>query len=80
MFTSTGDLYVIDFESAAFLPLSFMSYAVIQYQHLMSGVLEERLNLPSENIEAMRRVCSLFVMSTRKLGTLRKCTHTILEI
>ncbi|KAK1768721.1 hypothetical protein QBC33DRAFT_357500 [Phialemonium atrogriseum] len=67
MFTDAGDIYVIDFEQASFLPLCFMSYALIQ-RHQVCGPLEERLNLPQNNIPTMRRICGMFVMSTSRLG------------
>ena len=72
MFTEDGDLYIIDFEQANFLPLSFMSYAVIQ-QHRVCGPMQDRLEkelLPQENMEAMRGICYWFVMSWRKIGAL----------
>ncbi|KPM43177.1 hypothetical protein AK830_g3308 [Neonectria ditissima] len=66
MFTDEGDLYVIDFEQANFLPLSFMTYAMVQRHYLCQ--LGDRLGLPEENLEIMRRVCSLLVMSVPSLG------------
>jgi hypothetical protein len=79
IFTDTEDLYVIDFEQANFLPLSFMSYAMFQ-NHFMCGVLKERIDLPSQNIEVMRRIGSLFVMSVRTLGTQLLKTHATSKI
>ncbi|KAF7558496.1 hypothetical protein G7046_g5667 [Stylonectria norvegica] len=67
MFTDAGDLYVIDFEQASFLPLSFMSYAMIQH-HDVCGALEGKLDLPQENIPAMRHICGLLVMSVPTIG------------
>ncbi|KAM5347067.1 hypothetical protein ACJ41O_010072 [Fusarium nematophilum] len=67
MFTDRGDLYVIDFERANFLPLSFMTYAMIQWRGVC-WLLKERFSLPEENLEVMRTVCTLLVMSTPKLG------------
>lgn len=67
MFTDNGDVYVIDFEQAGFLPLSFMTYAMVQMR-AVAGMLHDKLDLPQENIPAMRHICSLFVMSWAKIG------------
>ncbi|KAJ3542259.1 hypothetical protein NM208_g4192 [Fusarium decemcellulare] len=57
MFTENEDLYVIDFEQANFLPLSFMTYAMIQHHDVCS--LKDRFSLPENNLEIMRRACQL---------------------
>lgn len=67
MFTDNGDVYVIDFEQASFLPLSFMTYAMVQMR-AVAGALRNKLDLPEENVPAMRHICSWFVMSWTKLG------------
>ncbi|KAF4447224.1 Protein kinase-like domain protein [Fusarium austroafricanum] len=66
MFTESGDLFVIDFEMANFLPLSFMTYAMIQHHDVCS--LKDRFELPQENLEIMRRVSDLLIKSVRRLG------------
>ncbi|KAH6999729.1 kinase-like domain-containing protein [Ilyonectria destructans] len=67
MFTDNGDVYVIDFEQASFLPLSFMTYAMVQMR-AVAGALRNKLDLPEANVPAMRHICSWFVMSWTKLG------------
>lgn len=67
MFTDAGSLFIIDFEQAAFLPLSFMSFAMVQ-QHHICDLLRDALHLPSENTDAMRHICSLFAKSSTKIG------------
>jgi len=67
MFTASGDLYLVDFEQVSFLPLSFMTYAAIQ-RWCICGVVRQRLDLPEENLPAMKLACTYFVMSITRLG------------
>ncbi|KAH7153356.1 hypothetical protein EDB81DRAFT_882294 [Dactylonectria macrodidyma] len=67
MFTDDGDTYVIDFEQANFLPLCFMTYATVQFRDV-ACFLRGRLDLPQENLHALRHICSLFFMSWSKIG------------
>ncbi|KEZ45182.1 hypothetical protein SAPIO_CDS2634 [Scedosporium apiospermum] len=72
MFTDTSELYVIDFEHASFLPLSFMAF-VIRYPSIMSGpvssCIEDKFkDLPGDNLEVMARVSGLMGMSASRLG------------
>lgn len=69
MFTATGDTYLIDFEQTNFLPLSFMTYALIQDSAVCRALGKKfQVDLPQENIMAMQRICRFFIMSTRTLG------------
>ncbi|SPQ21407.1 547f5ec2-af15-4178-bc54-79792bc5304f [Thermothielavioides terrestris] len=68
MFTTDPDgrprLYIIDFEHASFLPLSFLSYAVLgRKPRFFTGKwIREKLgpSLPQNNIEVMQRIDYLF--------------------
>lgn len=63
-----GSLYVLDFEHASFLPISLMTYALIQARPVCTAI-RDKLSLPQENLPGMRLACSYFVMSTRRIGT-----------
>lgn len=67
MFTASGDLYLIDFKKALFLPLSFMAYATMQRFGPCLAV-GRRLDLPQQNYQGMRTAYGYFVMNTGYLG------------
>ncbi|KAL2292419.1 hypothetical protein FJTKL_09391 [Diaporthe vaccinii] len=67
IFTDSGDLYLIDFDQAGFLPLSFMAYALAD-KWPVGFWIKDRLQLPESNIEAMRRASHWFLISFRKIG------------
>jgi hypothetical protein len=73
VFTDTGDLYIIDFDLAAFLPLSFQNFA-LRTPSLMSmivaGRIEDQFDLPQENQVVMERVSDLILRSSLRLGEL----------
>jgi hypothetical protein len=68
IFSDNGSLYVLDFEHASFLPISLMTYALIQARPVCTAI-RDKLSLPQENLPGMRLACSFFVMSTRRIGT-----------
>lgn len=70
-FTEDGDMYFVDLKQASFLPLSFMSYALIQ-PHRICAALQEGLDgeLPQENLPGLRHTCGHFVMSSRRICTI----------
>ncbi|RFU32172.1 hypothetical protein B7463_g4188, partial [Scytalidium lignicola] len=72
IFTNTGDLYIIDFDLASFLPLSFQDFA-LRFPSVMSCTVASRIqgefkDLPQENFIVMKRVSGLMCQSSRKLG------------
>lgn len=68
MFTASGDIYIIDFEQANFLPLSFMTYALIQDSVVCLNIRGKFQDLPQENIKIMQRICQYFMISKRTIG------------
>jgi hypothetical protein len=68
IFSDNGSLYVLDFEQASFLPISLMTYALIQARPVCTAI-RDKLSLPQENLPGMRLACSYFVRSTRRIGT-----------
>ncbi|KAK3943301.1 hypothetical protein QBC46DRAFT_405599 [Diplogelasinospora grovesii] len=68
MFTDAGDLYIIDFEQANFLPLSFMSFAVDTRMRAVCYMLYGKLDLPQENLPAMRKAQYWFSIAGWQLG------------
>ncbi|OAA68020.1 Protein kinase-like domain protein [Niveomyces insectorum RCEF 264] len=72
IFTPSGDLYVIDFDMAAFLPLSFMTFA-LRFPTMMSGevaaaIRKDFLDLPQQNVDAMLHVAGTFMRGSNKMG------------
>ena len=67
LFSDNNDLYIIDFEQASFLPVSFMSYALIQPRMVCAG-LKDRLSLPQDNLPGMIKAGSYFIMSKHTIG------------
>jgi hypothetical protein len=67
LFSANGDLYVLDFEQAGFLPISFMTYALIQ-DRLVCAAIEEKLSLPQGNLPGIIKAGSYFIMSTHTIG------------
>ncbi|KAK4234236.1 hypothetical protein C8A03DRAFT_37991 [Achaetomium macrosporum] len=65
-------LYIVDFEHASFLPLSFLSYAVLgrKPRWYTGRRIREKLgpSLPQHNIEVMKRISYLFQICTTSLG------------
>jgi hypothetical protein len=66
LFTTDADglrLYIIDFEHASFLPLSFLAYVVLRHRRWWTATdVAKRIGhtLPSTNVEAMALAASIF--------------------
>jgi hypothetical protein len=79
MFTIEADgrprLYIVDFEHASFLPLSFLAYAVLEpdTRWFLCRWIADRFNgsLLRDNIAVMQRICYMFQISSINIG-LRK--------
>jgi serine/threonine protein kinase len=67
IFTASS-LYIVDFHHAAFLPQSFMAYALDQPRPVCAAI-RDRFSLPSSNLEAMKVAGYYFMISSRKVGT-----------
>lgn len=65
--TDSGDLYFIDFEQAGFLLLSFMAYALAD-RWPVGFWIKDRLGLPEDNLEAMRRAAYWFLVGVPGIG------------
>lgn len=68
IFTKDDDLYIIDFDYANFLPISFMHHA-LAFPSIVSMQVADQIrhafdNLPSSNFEAMANASSLMAMSS----------------
>ncbi|KAK4200111.1 hypothetical protein QBC40DRAFT_201183 [Triangularia verruculosa] len=68
-------LYIIDFEHASFLPISFLAHAVYmpqslnRWEHVTKWVAERfGHSLPQTNVRLMDEVRALWVMSVSKIG------------
>lgn len=68
IFTDAGDICVIDFEQAGFLPLSFMSFAVAQSRWGPGLWIRDRLKLPEHNLDAMKNIFYWFAIAVPWLG------------
>lgn len=74
MHTDSGQLYVIDFEHAAFLPISFMSYALFSSNTGLSYSIANRLppkegiSRESENLQRMNGVLAIFTQYGSPVG------------
>jgi hypothetical protein len=83
IFTDSGDLYIIDFDLAAFLPLSFQTFA-LHYPSMMSMLVAEEIkdefDLPEENLHVMGVVANLIGRSGLQLGKLAECVPLPTEI
>ena len=77
MFTDYGaELYIVDFEQANFLPISFMSCALFQ-QCPLCNVLRDRFDLPQDNVEFLRLVGGYLVMASWKIGKYVSCLAVV---
>ncbi|AEO58678.1 hypothetical protein MYCTH_2306164 [Thermothelomyces thermophilus ATCC 42464] len=80
MFTTDPDgrprLYIVDFEHASFLPLSFLAYAVLEPDSrwfLCSWIAKKfGASLPRNNIAVMQRLCYMFQVSSANIGLRKK--------
>lgn len=67
IFTATSNLYIVDFQHAAFLPKSFMTYALDQPRPVCAAI-RNKFSLPYKNLDAMKVAGYYFMMSSRKVG------------
>lgn len=72
MFTDggAGDLYVIDFDQAGFLPPSFMTYALAESHWPPGRWVWDVLKLPEHNLEVMKKIHYFFVIGSWRIGEL----------
>jgi hypothetical protein len=67
IFTNKGNLYIVDFHHASFLPTSFMTYA-LDHRRPVCAAIRDKFTLPQNNLAAMRVARYYFMMSWRKVG------------
>lgn len=68
MFTDDGDLFLIDFDQAGFLPPSFMSFALAE-SHWAPGLwVGDVLKLPDHNLPAFKQVFYYFAIGVSDFG------------
>ena len=69
-------LYIVDFEHASFLPLSFLAYAVLEpgTRWFLCTWIADRFGatLPRNNIAVMQRIYYMFQVSTGNIGLSKK--------
>jgi hypothetical protein len=69
-------LYIVDFEHASFLPLSFLAYAVLEpgTRWFLCAWIADRFgaSLPRNNIAVMKRIFYMFQVSSWKIGLSKK--------
>lgn len=68
IFTDAGDICVIDFDQAGFLPPSFMSFAVAQSRWGPGLWIRDILRLPEHNLDAMKNIFYWFAIGVAWLG------------
>lgn len=68
IFTDAGDICVIDFEQAGFLPLSFMSFALSESRWGPGQWIRDILRLPEHNLDAMKNIFYWFAIGVPWLG------------
>ncbi|ROV92461.1 hypothetical protein VSDG_06670 [Cytospora chrysosperma] len=66
--TDTGDLCIIDFDQAGFLPLSFMSFALAESRWEPGFWTKDILSLPENNLNAMKNIFYWFTIGVCWLG------------
>ncbi len=69
-------LYIVDFEHASFLPISFLSYAVFEPNPnwFLCKWIADRFgdSLPENNMEVMKRICYMFQVCSWRIGLKKK--------
>lgn len=68
IFTDSGDLYVIDFDQAGFLPQSFMMFAMADSRWYPGHWIKDILRLPEDNLKAMQNIFYWFTIGVAWLG------------
>lgn len=68
--TDAGDLCLVDFDQAGFLPVSFMSYALTQshWSSWLMAEVQKIMMLPEHNLDAMKSVAYYFAIGARSIG------------
>lgn len=61
-------LWMVDFEHASFLPISFLAFAVSENRWYTTLPIKDRLTLPQHNIEVMKAIFYTFQMSASYVG------------
>lgn len=74
-------LYIIDFEHASFLPISFLSFVVLNPlpHFFLVDCLADRLgsSLPQNHLEVMRRISYIFQISVPTIGFSQEQLETL---
>lgn len=65
IFTDSGDLCVIDFDQAGFLPQSFIMFAIVESRWYPGYWIKDTLKLPEDNLEAMKNIFYWFAIGCR---------------
>ncbi|POS75959.1 hypothetical protein DHEL01_v205642 [Diaporthe helianthi] len=71
IFTDSGDLCIIDFDQAGFLPESFMMFALADSSWYPALWIKDILGLPQDNLEAMRNMFYWFTIGVAYIGKLQ---------
>lgn len=71
IFTDSGEVCVIDFDEAGFLPASFMAYALTQSRWAPGHWIQDKIDLPVANLDAMRNISYWFSIGVTSLGKLK---------
>jgi len=61
-------LWMVDFEHASFLPISFLSFAVAVNRWWPTIPIAARLSLPQRNVEVMKDISYIFMISASGMG------------
>lgn len=70
IFTNSGDLCIIDFDQAGFLPQSFIMFAMAESRWYPGNWIKDILRLPEDNLDAMRNIQYWFSVGVVWLGKL----------
>lgn len=68
IFTDAGEVCIIDFDQAGFLPPSFMSFALAESRWPPGHWVRDILRLPEHNLPAMKNVYYWFSIGVAWLG------------
>lgn len=80
IFTDSRNLYFTDFNMAGFLQLSFTPFVLTERWPVGSWI-KDRLSLPDNNIESMKRAYYFFQIGAHDLGkSLQREKHRIRRI
>lgn len=68
IFTDSGDICVIDFDQAGFLPQTFMMHAMNESSWYPGHWIKDVVGLPKDNLKAMKRIGYWFAVGVSWLG------------